>query len=121
MIFFSLVPGVLGRRDDGPTVLHVWTNILVTTCKLVLRLGCVASSRGVDIHIARSSSRVRTIIQSGEAPFNKRGASTPLWEVEACSPPSRRPKPIPAIPPYAVKTPQLHGAPTTEETSFVKP
>ena len=22
-VFFSLVPGVPGRRDDGPTVLHV--------------------------------------------------------------------------------------------------
>ena len=41
--------------------------------------------------------------------------------VEACSHPSRRPKPIPAIPPYVVKTPHLHGAPTTEETSFVQP
>ena len=27
----------------------------------------------------------------------------------------------PAIPPHIVKTPHLHGAPTTEETSFVKP
>ena len=63
-----------------------------------------------------------TIIQSGEAPFfNRRGASAPRWGVEACSPPSRRPNPIPAIPPYVVKTPHLHGAPTTEETSFVKP
>ena len=30
--------------------------------------------------------------------------------------PSRRPNPIPAIPPYVVRTPHLHGAPTTEET-----
>ena len=42
--------------------------------------------------------------------------SGPLWWVEACSPPSRRPNPIPAIPPYVVRTPHLHGAPTTEET-----
>ena len=48
--------------------------------------------------------------------FNRRGASTPLWGVEACSHPSRRPNPIPAIPPYVVRTPHLHGAPTTEET-----
>ena len=48
--------------------------------------------------------------------FNRRGASTPLWGVEACFFPSRRPNPIPAIPPYVVRTPQLHGAPTTEET-----
>ena len=26
------------------------------------------------------------------------------------------PNPIPAIPPYVVRTPHLHGAPTTEET-----
>ena len=47
--------------------------------------------------------------------FNRRGASTPLWGVEACSHPSRRPNPIPAVPPYVVRTPHLHGAPTTEE------
>ena len=43
-------------------------------------------------------------------------AATPLWGVEACSLPSMRPNPIPAIPPYVVRTPYLHGAPTTEET-----
>ena len=47
---------------------------------------------------------------------NRRGASTPRWGVEACSHPSRRPNPIPAIPPYVVRTPHLHGAPTSEET-----
>ena len=52
----------------------------------------------------------------GRLRFNRRGASTPLWGVEACSPPSRRPNPIPAIPPYVVRIPHLHGAPTTEET-----
>ena len=30
--------------------------------------------------------------------------------------PSWRPNPIPAIPPHVVRTPHLHGAPTTEET-----
>ena len=30
--------------------------------------------------------------------FRRRGASTPLWGVESCSPRSRRPKPIPATP-----------------------
>ena len=38
-------------------------------------------------------------IQSGEVPFfNKRGASTPLWGVEACSLPSRRAQPNPSYP-----------------------
>ena len=49
--------------------------------------------------------------------FNRRGGSTPLWRVESWSLPSRWPNPIPAIPPYVVRTPHLHGAPTTEETS----
>ena len=49
--------------------------------------------------------------------FNRRGAPTPLWGVESCSHPSRWSNPIPAIPSYVVKTPHLHGAPTTEETS----
>ena len=48
--------------------------------------------------------------------FNRRGASTPHWGVQSCPPPSRRPNPIPAIPPCVVRTPHLHGAPTTEET-----
>ena len=52
--------------------------------------------------------------------LNRRGASTPLWRVEACSPPSKRPNPIPAIPLHVVRTPHLHGAPTAEETSTVK-
>ena len=48
--------------------------------------------------------------------FHRRGAPTPLWGVESCSPPSRRPNPIPATPPKVVRTSHLHGAPTTEET-----
>ena len=47
--------------------------------------------------------------------FN-RGPSTPFWGVEACSLPSRRPNPIPAIPPCVVRTHILYGAPTMEET-----
>ena len=45
----------------------------------------------------------RPIIQSGEAPWTS-------W-----------PNPISVVPPCVVRTPHLHGAPTTEETSFVKP
>ena len=46
------------------------------------------------------------------------GEEPPLHsgEIESCSPPSRRPNPIPAIPPCVVRTPHLHGASTTEET-----
>ena len=54
-----------------------------------------------------------TIIQSGD----------PLWELKhalSLSLPISLPNPIPAIPLHAVKTPHLHGAPTTEETSKVK-
>ena len=68
-----------------------------------------------------------TIIQSRDAPFffrgdalAPRGASTPLWGLESCSLPRRWPNPIPAIPPHVVRTPHLHGAPTTEETKKVK-
>ena len=39
--------------------------------------------------------------------FNRRGASTPLRII--------------MLSPYVVRTPHLYGAPTTEETSFVKP
>ena len=52
----------------------------------------------------------------GRLRFNRREASTPILGVEACSFPSRRSNPIPAIPPCVVRTPHLHGAPTTEET-----
>ena len=63
-----------------------------------------------------SSKQQQQEYNLGRLRFYRRGASTPLWGVEACSPPSRRPNPIPAIPPYVVRTPHLHGAPTTEET-----
>ena len=46
--------------------------------------------------------------------FNRRGAATPLWGLESCPLPSRRP-PIQAITPYVVRTPH-HPGPTTEET-----
>ena len=36
------------------------------------------------------------------------GEEPPLCGVESCSPASRRPNPIPAIPPYVVRTPHLH-------------
>ena len=52
----------------------------------------------------------------GRLRFTRRGASTPLWGVEACSLSRRWPNPTPAIPPFVVRTPHLHGAPTTEET-----
>ena len=39
--------------------------------------------------------------------FYRRGASTPLWGVESCSLPSRRPNPIPAVPSNVVRTPVL--------------
>ena len=72
----------------------------------------------VVIHTFKDSSEQQQQQQYnlGRLRFNRRGASTPLWGVEACSPPSRRFNPIPAIPPYVVRTPHLHGAPTTEET-----
>ena len=49
--------------------------------------------------------------------FNRQGASTPLWEVESWSLPSTWLNPIPANPPFVVRTPQLHGGPTAEETN----
>ena len=55
----------------------------------------------------------------GSSVFHRRGASTPLWGVESCSFPSGWPNPIPAFPPCVVRTPHLHGAPSTEETSIV--
>ena len=58
-----------------------------------------------------------TMIQSGEAPLLTGEEPPPhLWGVETCSHPSRRPNPIPAILPYVVRTPHLHGAPTSKET-----
>ena len=74
--------------------------VSVTHCSVVVLCG----------HTHRSSkpaSKTTTTIQHnlGRLRFNCRGSSTPLWGVEACSHPSRRPNPIPAIPPYVVKTP----------------
>ena len=75
----------------------------------------------VDIHTLIASSEQQQQQQQQQynlerLRFNRRGASTPLWGVEAWSPPSRRPNPIPAIPPHVVRTPHLHAALTTQET-----
>ena len=91
---------------------------VMSPCKLV-SVTAVHRHVVVDIHalvvnFLQNNNNNYTIW--GGSVFNRRGASTPLWGVEACSHPSRRPNPIPAIPPYVVRTPHLHGAPTTEET-----
>ena len=77
----------------------------------------------VDIGIAGSSICVKnnnnnnnnnTIwwgsVLTGEEPPPHSG------ELKHALTPSRRPSPIPAFPPHVVRTPHLHGAPTTEET-----
>ena len=82
-------------------------------------LPCTISQDSVDKATVPQWPRLKQQQQQynlGRLRFNRRGGSTPLWGVEACSHPSRRPNPIPAIPPYVVRTPHLHGAPTTEET-----
>ena len=61
-------------------------------------------------HTNNNNTIWRGSVSTGEEP------PPPLWEVKSCSALSRRPNPIPAIPPYVVRTPHLHGAPTTEET-----
>ena len=49
-----------------------------------------------------------------------RGASPPRSEELNHPLPSRWPNPTPALPLHVVRTPHLHGAPTTQETSIVK-
>ena len=39
-------------------------------------------------HFKKIDPTTATLIQSGRLCFNRRGASTPLWGVQACSPPS---------------------------------
>ena len=48
-------------------------------------------------HLRARSPKQQQQYNLGRLRFNRRGASTPLWGVEACSLPSRRPNPIPAI------------------------
>ena len=69
--------------------------------------------------ITNHSTTTTTIIQSGEASFLIGEKFSPNFgELNHALPPSRGPNPIPAIPPYVVRTPHLHGAPTTEETNW---
>ena len=67
-----------------------------------------------DMHGLRNNNNNNTIwggsVLTGEEPPPHSG------ELKHALSPSRRPNPIPAIPPYVVRTPHLHGAPTTEET-----
>ena len=85
--------------------------------------------QNVDIPVPRGgvpSSRF-----SPRTEFNINDNNNPIWRdsvflqarsfhlslgVESCSLPRWWPNPIPAIPPYVVRTPHLHGAPATEET-----
>ena len=103
---------------------NVSTNKSSTTRAWKLReLMSRRCSRGTDVFTATHNHNTQHTTHNtqqkynlGRLRFNRRGASTPLWGVEACSPPSRQPNPIPAIPPFVVRTPHLHGAPTAEET-----
>ena len=90
---------------------------VMSSCKSISPVtACCIERCGVAMHTHQVVSENNNNNNLKRLRFNRRGASTPLWGVEACSPPSRWPNPIPAIPPYVVRTPHLHGAPTTEET-----
>ena len=74
--------------------------------------------RGVDIGMIRlvnlRQKQQKQKYNLGRLRFNKRGASTPLWGVEACSPPSTRPNPIPAV----QHTTPHHTTPRKSTTNF---
>ena len=106
-----------------PTVVGGHGGSLTPRCPATYTISprdCVATHCGVTIHIVLLSTcpKQQQWFNLRRLRFNRRGTSTPLKGVESCSLPSGWPNPIPAIPPYVVTTPHLHGAPTTEETSY---
>ena len=123
-VFFKTVFSlcVFGLRPFGRRVPafrgEFWGAFEGHQCLVVEGSGCTIRLRGCRhrhfVECSRPKQQQRYNL--GRLRFNRRGASTPLWEVESCSLPSRWPNPIPAIPPYVVRTPHLHGAPTSEET-----
>ena len=50
--------------------------------------------------------------------FRRDGPPPHYGGIESCSLAGTCHNPTPAIPPYVVRTPHAHGAPTTEETTF---
>ena len=116
--FQPLTPTVVGGRGGDARSL---TPRCSATC--AIGFGDVATHCGVIIHIVLLSScpeQQQQLPNLERLRFHRRGTSTPLWGVEACSLPKRWPNPIPAIPPSVVRTHHLHGAPAAEETSTVE-
>ena len=80
-------------------------DIFVYTFFRFISMSLTASHVTVHVtpHHSTTTTATTTTMESGEAPFNRRAASTQLWWVESCSLPSRWPIPIPAVPFYVVK------------------
>ena len=84
---------------------------------------------GLQVHVVEVEWTYTHVIQCpkqqkynlGRLRFNRRGASTPLWGVESCSLPGGWPNPIPAIPPYVVRTPErpFTSTPITLQLQFL--
>ena len=109
---------VVVRRCGGPDVLRELDPRRPATCTSVFRLlhgwnSLVWTDTCAPKRVQKTTT---TIIQSGEAPFQQARSLHPTLVSWSMLSPSRRPNPIPAFPPYVVRTPHLHGAPTTEET-----
>ena len=108
-----------GTADVNLTSLHVKQCVAWS-----VRIGCGASGakcvvtshalKGIEQHTTHNTTTTQpqhnktTIIQPGEAPFKQ------ARSLESCSL-RRWPNTIPAFPPYGVRTPHLHGLPTTEK------
>ena len=66
------------------------------------------------------SVRTTTITQTGDAPFSSARSLHPTPESGIMLSPGTWANRNPDVPPYVVRTPHLHEAPTAEETSEVK-
>ena len=101
-----------GSDDDRVSSSHRWWAQLVSVTDF-------ASLFLVDIHGHQAASRTKTTTINtiwGGSVLTGEELPPHSGELKHALPQAGGPNPIPAIPPYVVRTPHLHGAPTTEET-----
>ena len=95
---------------------------VVSRVELVSMTVVAIASVGVDIHTHPAASQTTT--NNTTHPHTTHNNNNKFWrgslltggELNHALSQASGPNPIPAIPPYVIRTPHLHGGPTTEET-----
>ena len=112
-----LVADVFGEEDHGSDLAKEINNVLEGLLSLKV-LDIVSDVLEPHSKLARETLRVTSKKQQQQE-YNLERLRLTGEEPPPSGELNRWPNPIPAIPPCVVRTPHLHGAPTTEETSVL--